>query len=357
MINTKLNKSDFLLLVIYFVIFILVESFDHTFHFNQINYTFINPDGSSYSQVNTSPSLEGYLIGVPISFICTVAILLSFFKWLIPKYLIDEKKYLIFVFFGTLVLIFYGVLKFTIWHWAEHAPWQTYPSIVDLVIKGLSNSASNAGLPLGILLTKKYFEAQVQMADIQKKQKESELKLLQAQINPHFLFNNLNTLDALIDSRPEQAKKYIKHLSALYRYLISTKDKEVVPLKEELSMIRNYFYLIETRFGDIYTFTIDGENDTEDKYLPVGALQVLIENVVKHNRILNGNPIKTTLTIDDQQIVVINNKGEIAQKRESFGTGLNNLKERYALLFDKEINISNHELQFKVCIPLIELVS
>lgn len=357
MIITKLNRSDFTLLGVYFLFFILAESYDHTFHFNQVNYTFINPDGSSYSQINTRPSLEGYLIGIPISFISILSIVLIFFIWLIPKYLIKAKSYLVFSALGIIVLVVFGIFEFTAWHWADNIPWQTYPSAVDLIMKGLSNSASNAGLPLGILLTKKYFESQIQIAHVQKKQKESELKLLQAQINPHFLFNNLNTLDALIDTKPEQAKRYIVHLSALYRYLINTKDKEVVLLKEELSMIKNYFYLIETRFGDIYTFSITGNSTTKPQYLPVGALQVLIENVVKHNRVLMGERITTTIAIESEQVVLTNNKTGVLEKPESFGTGLDNLQERYVLLFDKEIKISNSEFEFQVSIPLIELIS
>ncbi len=357
MIITKLNKSDYLLLIVYFVLFILADSYDHTFHFNKVNYTFIKPDGSSYSQINTSPSLEGYIIGVPISFISTLSIVLIFFIWLIPKYLIKAKSYFVFSALGILVLAVFGIFRLTVWHWVDNIPWQTYPSAFDLIMKGLSNSASNAGLPLGILLTKKYFESQIQIAHVQKKQKESELKLLQAQINPHFLFNNLNTLDALIDTKPEEAKRYIVHLSALYRYLINTKDKEVVLLKEELSMIKNYFYLIETRFGDIYTFSITGDNMTNTQYLPVGALQVLIENVVKHNRVLMGKSISTSIVIESQQVVVTNNKTGVSEKLESFGTGLDNLQERYALLFDKEIKITNSEFEFQVSIPLIELIS
>lgn len=357
MIITKLNRSDYLVLTVYFVVFILAESYDHTFYFNKINYTFIKPDGSSYSQVNTSPSLLGYLIGVPASFFTTLSIVLTFYLWLIPKYLIEVRKYFLFALLGILVLAAFGILRFTVWHWVDNAPWQTYPSALDLIMNGLSNSASNAGLPLGILLTKKYFESQVQIAQVQKKQKESELKLLQAQINPHFLFNNLNTLDALIDTKPGEAKSYIAHLSALYRYLINTKDKEVVLLQDELSMIKNYFYLIETRFGDIYTFNITGNNIAKAQYLPVGALQILIENVVKHNRVLVDKHIRTTIVIESQQIVVTNNKTGASEKLESFGTGLDNLQERYALLFDKEIKISNSEFEFQVSIPLIELIS
>lgn len=336
--------------------FLLVELYDHTFHFHRVTYNFIKPDGSTFSQVNTNPTLEGYLVGVPTSIVSSLSIVLIFFLWLIPKFLIRRKNYLVFSILGLLVLVSFGIFRITIWHWAYYIPWETYPSIYDLIIKGLNNSASSAGLPLGILLTKKYFETQVKLVQTEKKQKEGELKLLQAQLNPHFLFNNLNTLDSLITNDPEKAKNYIMHLSALYRYLINTKNQEVVSLNEELAMIKNYFYLIETRFGEIYTFDINGQKPKTDKYLPVGALQVLIENVVKHNGVVARKSIQTTITIEEELIIITNNKDKVCDNRESFGMGLTNLKERYALLFDKEITILDSESRFQVCIPLIELV-
>jgi len=286
----------------------------------------------------------------------TLFIVGIFFTWLIPKFLIETKKYFVFAALGILILVIFGIFRITILHWVDNVPWQVYPPAFDLMIKSLNISVSTAGLPLGILLTKKYFESQMQISQIQKKQKESELKLLQAQLSPHFLFNNLNTLDALIDTKPKQAKKYIAHLSELYRYLISTKDKEVVLLKEELSMIENYFYLIETRFGDVYSFSIIGNHMIDAQYLPVGALQILIENVVKHNRTSIDKPIKTTILVENQRIVVTNNKAETSKEIASFGTGLENLQERYALLFDKKIKITNSDFEFQVSIPLIEVI-
>ena len=357
MINTKLNKTDYLLLAIYFVFFLLSETYDHTYHYNQVDYKFVRADGSTYNQINTSPSLKGYFIGIPVSLLTTISIVLLFFLWLIPRYLVYSRKYLSFVSLGILVLVVFGILRVTVWHYADNVPWEVYPSPLDLVLKALDNSAANAGFPLGVLLSKKYFESQLQLVQIQEKQKESELKLLQAQINPHFLFNNLNTLDALIDSNPVKAKKYITHLSALYRYLINTKDKEVVLLGEELVMIQNYFYLINTRFGDVYSFEISGKDMIDGQYLPVGALQVLIENVVKHNKIIDGRKIITTIEISSTQIVVTNNKGGPSENIESFGTGLENLRERYALLLEKEIIVTNQESVFQVTLPLIRLIS
>ena len=352
MINTKLNKTDYILIGIYAFILILINIYDYSINYDTTKYIF--PDGSITQ--NTVPPLKGYLVAIPVEILCTFSVVFLLFLWIIPTFLIKRRNY--FIFFGITILVTtaFGILHFTTWRWAENKPWETYPTIFNTLLSGLGLSAENAGMLLGILLAKKYFEAQVHILQIQKKQRESELKLLQAQLSPHFLFNNLNTLDALVDSKPEKAKKYISNLSSLYRYLIKSKDEEMVSLQDEIAMIQNYFYLIETRFGDAYIFKINKQINLNDSYLPTGALQILIENVVKHNKIVNEIPITTTIEVQETKIVVTNNKTETSKKTESFGTGLKNLKERYQLIFDKEILIIDNEQHFQVILPLITLI-
>ena len=122
--------------------------------------------------------------------------------------------------------------------------------------------ANSIGMPFGLVLAKKFYEGQNKILVIEKQQKENELKLLRSQIDPHFLFNNLNTLDSLIDSDAEKAKEYINRLSLIYRYLIKTKDAEVMELSEEIELAENYIFLIKTRFENDYDFKIDCD-DTE----------------------------------------------------------------------------------------------
>lgn len=150
------------------------------------------------------------------------------------------------------------------------------------------------GLPLGILI-KKFYEGQQELLKTQKLQKENEVKLLRSQIDPHFLFNNLNTLDSLIDSNPAKAKEYIHRLSLIYRYLIKTKDAEVMKLSSEIEFAENYIFLIKTRFGNDYEFTIEKNISLDATLIPTGALQSLLENVVKHNKSAGKNTIKTTI--------------------------------------------------------------
>jgi len=224
------------------------------------------------------------------------------------------------------------------------------------IMWGISTSAQNAGILIGILLGKKFYDA---LLDIQKKDmemKENELMLLKSQIDPHFLFNNLNTVDALIDSDPKVAKAYLNNLSRLYRYLIRTKDDEVVNLNDELEFGKNYIYLIEKRFGEAFKFELFiDENKITDQLIPPGALQAVLENVVKHNAANQETPLLTTIKIKDDYVVVENDKNLKVKKSESTKIGLNNLIARYKFLTDKEVQIEDGH-KYSISLPIINTV-
>ncbi len=115
-------------------------------------------------------------------------------------------------------------------------------------------------------------------------------------------------------------------------------------------------FLIKTRFENDYDFDIDINTQIEDKFIPTGALQTLLENVVKHNKPQNGNAIKTDIIVEDDVLKVINTKSNINPKNESFGTGLDNLKTRYQLLSDKEVIVINTDKEYNISIPIIKLI-
>ena len=127
-------------------------------------------------------------------------------------------------------------------------------------------------------------------------------------------------------------------------------------LAEEIELAENYMFLIKTRFATDYDFKIEKKTDIEDKFIPTGAIQTLLENVVKHNKPVDGSAIKTIIYIDENELTVVNTKSNIISKNESFGTGLENLKTRYKFLSDKEVVIVDTEAAFKIAIPIINLV-
>jgi len=296
------------------------------------------------------------LFDVPIIILKTVAAFFAI-NWIIQKYIVRKKKYTIAITLSVLALIITGFFDMLRDYFGSGHTWADLPDWGYLIIHSFYYSAGDVAAPFVLIVGKKYYENQIQLVKAKEKQKESELKLLRSQLSPHFLFNNLNTVDALIDTDPLKAKEYISRLSSLYRYLISTKDMEIVPLTDEIAMANDYFYLIETRFGDAYQFEVSPEYAFAEAYLPTGALQTVIENVVKHNKVINGKAIMTKIKISNEAVTLINTKGDGQQGNTSLGTGLKNLKERYELLLDKHVTIVENTTHYSVTLPLTQLTS
>lgn len=331
--NTKLNKTDWILIGTFYLISTVV---------NCIQY---------YIQDN---DLIEYLVDIPAAIVLSLAIVLMYLLWLVPEYIVKKKQYVTFFGLGIVVLSVLGTIDYTIGFWSGSNPWSEFPKWYWLLFEGVLQLDDDVGLLFGLLLGKKFYESQMQLLKVEKRQKENELKLLRSQVDPHFLFNNLNTLDSLIDSNADKAKEYINRLSLIYRYLIKTKDAEVMELEQEMQLAENYIFLIQTRFGDDYDFEIIKKTSTEGKFIPTGALQTLLENVVKHNK-PKDEPIKTKIELQDTVLTVWNTKSTVASDKESFGTGLENLKTRYQLLSDEKVRIESNTNTFCATIPVLIL--
>lgn len=332
--NIKLNKSDWIILSVVFIVTAILNCID-------------------YYRIGNM--LIEYVVDLPVSIAISITLILIFIKGLVPKFLVKEKKYLHFFVFSLIILMFFGTVDNLIGRLSAGKSIKNISNLFLYLQNGLYNATDMVGFPLGLVLIKKFYEGQTQLAESQKQQKENELKLLRSQIDPHFLFNNLNTLDALIDSDTQKAKEYINRLSLIYRYLIKTKDAEVMELSEEIEFAENYIFLINTRFGDDYEFVIEKNISISDKFIPTGAIQALLENVVKHNKSENKTPILTTIAINDGWLIITNTKSSTKSNKESFGTGLENLKARYKLLSDQQIQIHNMDKKFEIFIPIITL--
>lgn len=332
LMNTKLNKSDYIIFGIFYLISATLNIFDY---------------------VDQNATLKEYLIDIPMFIITSFLGVLVFIYFIIPKFLIQKKNYILFALFGLAVITSIGVIERVVGFATGSNDWSKFPNAYNLILYAIFNGSDSIGLILGILITKKFYESQSQIATIKEQQKENELKLLRSQIDPHFLFNNLNTLDSLIDSDSDKAKEYINRLSLIYRYLIQTKDAEVMELEKEINFAENYIFLIETRFGNDYKFTIKNESNINNKFIPTGALQTLLENVVKHNK-ATSKKVEAIITIADDWLFVKNNKSNNPNS-DSLGTGLINLQTRYELLSDKKVDIKNSKTQFVVAIPIIKL--
>ncbi len=176
---------------------------------------------------------------------------------------------------------------------------------------------------------------------------------LKNQVNPHFLFNSLNTLSSLIGTQTEIAENFINRLSSIYRYILENISKDRVPLKSELKFITDYFSLHKIRDADKIQLDMNIKNACTYQILPV-SLQSLIENSIKHNMATREKPLKISICIEEQYIIVKNNLQELATHLKSTKTGLKNLGERIRLITGKELIIEKSPEEFIVKVPLIK---
>ena len=221
----------------------------------------------------------------------------------------------------------------------------------QFIVNSLNNSLFDVALLIGFVFSKKSYDQLINNKNLAIENRNNTLKVLRSQFSPHFLFNNLNTIDALIDDRPVVAKRYVTHLASLYRYLTQTIDQDIVPLEAELAFIKDYLFLIEVRYGEDYKFSVRIEQDIDGLYLPSGALQTVVENVVKHNAI-DTRQIVTELTVASGSVVVQNSKG-LTSSRATTGKGVRNLVERYRLLGAEVPTICNLTDIYRIELPLI----
>ncbi|MFN0047923.1 MAG: sensor histidine kinase [Cytophagales bacterium] len=182
----------------------------------------------------------------------------------------------------------------------------------------------------------------------------SQLESLKNQVNPHFLFNSLNTLISIIDDDPETAKNFTQNLSQVYRYILQAKEKDLVTLKEELDFANAYDYLLKIRYGDNLNFIIEIPNQYLNHQTPTLVLQMLVENAIKHNIISESKPLTIHIYIDEKENLVVNNNFQPKKLNvESDKVGLKNIAERFKLLDDKEIEVIQTGVNFTVKLPLI----
>ena len=176
---------------------------------------------------------------------------------------------------------------------------------------------------------------------------------LKNQLDPHFLFNSLNVLTSLIEENPENAQKFTTSLSKVYRYVLEQKSKELVTVDEELEFAKTYMSLLKMRFEDSIIFEIpDHATNPESKVVPL-SLQLLLENAVKHNMVTTSKPLHIRIYEDNGNLVVENNLQPKQIVKKSSGVGLENIKQRYHLLSNKNVYINQQANSFSVAIPML----
>ncbi|MGL4293069.1 MAG: sensor histidine kinase [Bacteroidales bacterium] len=215
--------------------------------------------------------------------------------------------------------------------------------LAELVIIGLL--LVNRSIQDSLVLQKK-------TAQLQKENNEARFMALQSQLNPHFLFNSLNTLIAEIEYDPQGAVAFTKSLSYVYRYVLQCQDKRLVMLEEELEFSRSYLFLHKVRLGDCIEWDVQIPAEYLESMLPPLTLQLLVENVIKHNSITYSRPMMIRLRVENGALTVSNTlNGKSCP--ETSQTGLKNLSNRCKLIMNKDIRVIRKDDLFIVKVPLL----
>ncbi|MCF0038738.1 sensor histidine kinase [Dyadobacter fanqingshengii] len=201
---------------------------------------------------------------------------------------------------------------------------------------------------------RKWKEIKINKEAIKKAGLQGQLQSLKSQVNPHFLFNSLNTLSALINDEPARAEQFVDEMAKVYRYLLQTNQHELTTLATEIRFIKSYYHLLRTRHDTGLELVINVSDSAQNKYIPPLTLQLLVENAVKHNTILEKKPLLIEITsLENDQLEVRNNLLEKSTRVKSTKLGLANIEAKYKLLSDRQPVIDLSADHFTVLLPLL----
>jgi sensor histidine kinase YesM len=315
-----------------------------------------------YSQeVFTPADKEQYWFAIRIGSVGVVTelvmlVVFTFFNYSWKNYFIPKKNIFLIVLSNLVLLIIFLYVNLAISKYIT----KTHPDIV-FTLNYVKDYFINHSLVLTIALVAPYMllrlekarAIEVNLIQLKEEKGKAELAALREQISPHFFFNTLSTLSTIVRNEDREAGlDFIQDISTTYRYTLTAVKEDLVLLQDELDFINSYVYLLQKRFGEKLQFEMDIPKEYMNTKIPPMSLQLLIENAMQHNIITQASPLKISLFIMDTMICISNNIQK-KERVESFGIGLKNLKNRYRLLTEREINIERNTLKFTVKLPII----
>ena len=208
-----------------------------------------------------------------------------------------------------------------------------------------------------VFLVKETESEMLKNEQLERAKAEAELEALKNQIDPHFIFNSLNTLSHLIEEKPVKAKQFNDNLADVYRYILQNKARDLVLFKEEMIFLQNYFSLLKIRFEKAVQMKILVDQQEMNHFLiPPISLQILVENAIKHNEFSDVAPLTIEIKLVNDTLAINNPVRKKALRKPSSKIGLQNLRERYRLITNKEIIIKEEEKDFTVILPVLKIV-
>jgi two-component system LytT family sensor kinase len=194
-------------------------------------------------------------------------------------------------------------------------------------------------------------------AELERHYVSSQLEGLRNQVNPHFLFNSLNTLIYLIPEDAGKAVNFVQKMSKVYRYVLESRDAKLIPLEEELEFLNSYIYLLKERFGENLQVHLKGLDQKPGVAIVPLTMQMIFENAIKHNVVSTEKPLTIEVFFENDHLIVRNNLQRKNQVMDSTGVGLQNIKDRYRMLTDRAVEVIASQQYYTVVLPLIEISS
>ena len=316
---------------------------------------------ANYAELSDRVSDALYSVGMFLVFILAFNLLgystIRLTTWVDNQYSVNIHRRWKLIFIYTMVMLMFFLLNYGLLVTAKFLVGASHPFVfpnggwrililvwlVELVILGLllANRSMQHTLKL-----------QKQAAALQEENNIARYTALQNQLNPHFLFNSLNTLISEIRYNPKNAELFTQHLSDVYRYTLQCQNQRLVTLQDELGFLDSYIFLHQVRLGDCIYVHNNVPDEWKEMKMPPLTLQLLVENVIKHNVIHSGKPMVIELcNVEEPPTLIICNP--IRPKKCGVVSGLKNLSARYKLLCNQDIVIENESDKFTVKIPLL----
>lgn len=226
-------------------------------------------------------------------------------------------------------------------------------SLLDLNVASLTVILIVATFYESAYFYARWRESLIEQERLRRQHIESQLEGLKNQVNPHFLFNSLNTLAYIIPEDPDRAVRFVQELSRVYRYILEIRDTRLIPLGKELDFLDAYIFLLKERFGDKLHIEVEIEDQFHGQQIIPLSLQMLFENAIKHNEISEAHPLRIDLHIAQDQLIMRNTLRRKKQRQHSTKVGLDNIRSRYAFFTEREVSVTETDDYFLVALPLL----
>ena len=195
-------------------------------------------------------------------------------------------------------------------------------------------------------------EDRLRVAKLERSRAMAELEALKNQLDPHFMFNSLNTLSYLVEQDRNVALKFIEDLADIYRYILQNKQRALVQLSEDVEYLKRYYRLLQLRFGHSVHLDWDPPEQGDELFIPPISLQLLLENAVKHNEFDEHHPLEIEIRVRGNRLRFRNSKRGTMADAHSLNIGLDNLNERFKMTTDRPIAVSDGNNIFEVTLPI-----